>query len=149
MFLKRHRQSALLHAVRRHRASSQHELIQLLLKAGISATQASVSRDLRELGLVKVDGRYQHLPLPGRLRRTGPDDPSRGLITSVEPIGANLIVVRTRVGAASTVAIEIDALRSAEIAGTVAGDDTILVVIRSRAAQGRALAQLRRLRSAS
>lgn len=146
MVEKRRRQTALLRVVREHAAGSQRELIRLLQGAGLSATQASVSRDLRELGLVKVDGRYQHLPRPGRADRAGPRGPLGELIISMEPIGANLILVHTRVGAAPAVAIEMDALQAEEIAGTLAGDDTILVAVRSRAAQGQAVARLQRLR---
>jgi transcriptional regulator of arginine metabolism len=145
---KRRRQTALLRVVRDHAAGSQRELIRFLRKAGFSATQASVSRDLRELGLVKVNGRYQHLPRPGRIGQAAPGGPFHELITSMEPIGANLVLVRTRVGAAPAVAIEIDARHADEIAGTLAGDDTILVVVRSRAAQGRAVVLLQRLRGA-
>jgi transcriptional regulator of arginine metabolism len=146
MIEKRRRQTALLRIVREHSAGSQRELIRLLQKAGFTATQASVSRDLRELGLVKVDGRYRRLPRPGRTDAVGATGPFSELVTSMQPIGAHLILLHTRVGAAPTVAIEIDALHADEIAGTLAGDDTILIAVRSRAAQGRAVARLQRLR---
>ena len=64
------------------------------------------------------------------------------LIISVEPVGANLIVVRTPPGGANAVAVEWDAKHVPEIAGTVAGDDTIFIAVRSRSAQGRLLAML-------
>lgn len=139
---KRRRQSALLRLVRRQAAANQAQIVQMLRDAGFEATQASVSRDLRELGLVKVNGRYQSVASLARARGAAPADALHELITSIEPVGANLIVVHVRVGAASTVAVEIDRHRSADIAGTIAGDDTILVAVKSRSAQGRALALL-------
>ena len=64
------------------------------------------------------------------------------LIIATEPIGANLIVVRTASGSANAVAIDLDRRGLSDIAGTVAGDDTIFVAVRSRAAQGRVVAFL-------
>jgi len=143
---KRQRQTALLHLARQRGATSQLEIVRMLRKQGIAATQTSVSRDLRELGLVKVQGRY--VPA-ARVLRVGPHPPAEGplheLITQAEPVGANLIVVRTRVGAANAVAAELDETHAPDIAGTLAGDDTIFVAVRSRSAQGRVLAMLNQL----
>ena len=143
---KRRRQTALLRLLRKQPVANQNEIVQLLTASGILAAQASVSRDVRELGLVKVNGRYvlaAHLA-PRRPAHT-PEAPLSELITMVDPVGANLIIVRTRIGAASTVAVEIDRTASPDIAGTLAGDDTVFVAVRSRSAQGRAVALLRRL----
>ncbi len=143
MIHKRRRQAALLRLVHERPTRSQAELARLLSRGGHLATQASVSRDIRELGLVKVNGRYLS---PGRLRRNGaaaPELAENELITAVDPVGANLVVVRTRVGAASAVAVELDRVGLAEIAGTLAGDDTVFVAVRSRSAQGRVVAFLR------
>lgn len=141
---RRTRQAALLKLVRRQQLASQEEMVALLHKQGFNVTQASVSRDVRELGLVRVDGRY----VPAD--RVGAEGAEAGaapygseLIISVEPVGANLIVIKTPPGAASTVAVELDGRQVPQIAGTVAGDDTIFVAVRSRAAQGQALALLK------
>lgn len=139
---KRRRQTALLRIVRGQAVTNQNELVHHLKKAGITATQTSISRDVRELGLVKVGGRY--MPAT-RLRGGGPESPLSELITTIEPVGSNLIVVRTRIGAASAVAVEIDCAASPAIVGTVAGDDTVFVAVRSRSAQGQTLALLKRL----
>jgi len=143
---KRRRQTALLRIVRGQAVANQDDMVHLLKKCDIEATQTSISRDVRELGLVKVGGRY--VPA-ARLTLRRAVDPGEGqlseLITLVEPVGANLIVLRTRIGAASTVAIEIDRVASPDIAGTVAGDDTVFVAVRSRSAQGRAVVLLKRL----
>lgn len=146
---KRHRQAALLRLVRERAVANQRQMVRTLRQLGFAATQASVSRDLRELGLVKVDGVYRALARLGSGRAVAaPADPLSKLITAVEPVGANLIVVRTRVGAASTVAVELDRRQCPEIAGTIAGDDTIFVAVRSRSAQGRAVALLQRVATA-
>lgn len=142
---KRRRQSALLRLIRQERVSSQAEIVSRLAGMGFAATQASVSRDLRELGLIKVGGRY--VPA-GRVVGRAPapaDGPVSELITDVAAVGANLVVVRTREGAASAVAVELDHHALPEVAGTLAGDDTIFVAVRSRSAQGRVVAMLRGL----
>lgn len=138
---KTRRQTALRRLVKRHHAHDQQELVALLQEQGIPATQASVSRDLRELGLVKVDGEYVSAE---RLSR-GRDGAFRNeLITSAEPVGAHLIVIHTIVGGAGAVAVEVDRRHIPDVVGTIAGDDTIFVAVRSRSAQGRVLAQLLR-----
>lgn len=135
---KTRRQATLLRLVRRRRIATQDELVQLINEAGFSATQASISRDLRELGLVKLAGAYAPLPALS----AGRDGPETDLITSAVPAGANLLIVRTAVGAAAPVAVEIDRRAWPEVVGTVAGDDTVFVAVTGRAAQGRVLARL-------
>jgi transcriptional regulator of arginine metabolism len=142
---KRKRQVALLKLVRGQVVANQNEMVRLLKAAGNAATQTSVSRDVRELGLLKVRGRYVPATQVTARAARQPESPLSELITTLEPAGANLIVVRTRIGAANTVAVEIDHAAIPDIVGTVAGDDTILVAVRSRSAQGRVMALLRRL----
>lgn len=139
---KRTRQTALQRIMRSHAVSRQEDLVRLLEQQGFQATQASVSRDLRELGLVKLDGRYRRLEDLARVAAARREAPKNELVIDMQPVGANLIVLRTTNGAASTVAVEIDRLRSDDIVGTLAGDDTIFVAVRSRSSQGRALARL-------
>lgn len=143
MQAKPERQAALLKLIRKQSAASQSEIVEELQVRGFSATQASISRDLRELGLVKIDGHYRMLDRAAAAN-TAPSDPLNELITAVEPVGANLIIVRTKPGAASAIAAVIDNQSAADVAGTIAGDDTIFIAVRSRSAQGRAIAALRR-----
>lgn len=138
--MKAKRQAAVLRIVQRQRVASQQELARRLRAWGCRATQASLSRDLRELGLVKLDGRYV---APGRLFGAGRREAFSELVTRVIPVGAHLVVVRTAVGAAGAVAAELDRRGLPEIAGTLAGDDTIFIAVGSRSAQGRVLAALR------
>jgi transcriptional regulator of arginine metabolism len=135
------RQTALLRLVRQQVVSNQGEMVELLKEKGFRVTQASVSRDVRELGLVRVAGRY----VPAARVTTGVRSGALSvvvneLINSAEPVGSNLIVVGTPPGAANTVAAELDQKRFPQIAGTLAGDDTVFVAVRSRSAQGRVLA---------
>ncbi len=143
------RQAALQRLVRTQTVGSQDEMVIELRRLGFASTQASISRDVRELGLVKLHGRYR-TPAQISVPQAGPGAPGpggsdNGLITGVEPIGANFVLLRTPPGAASAVAANLDRRGLAEIVGTIAGDDTVLVAVRSRAAQGRVLLSLRTL----
>ena len=137
---KSRRQKALLAIIRARAVRNQLEMVRRLQDSGVTATQASVSRDIRELGLVKVNGRYGTAE-----RMFGGGDKSAGneLITKIEAAGANLIVVRTLIGSANAVAVELDRMDVPEIVGTVAGDDTFFVAVKSRTAQGRVTAILK------
>lgn len=111
--------------------SSQTELVEKLRGAGLRATQASVSRDLNELGIAKHDGRYSIPDLK-------PEIPAiRG--SEFLPVGDNLIVGRCSPGLASAIAVRIDAEGLDEIVGTIAGDDTIFVAVDGPDAQASAI----------
>ncbi len=113
--------------------ASQGELVELLSRHGVKVDQSTVSRDLRELGAVRLPGGGYALPgLPGGEAPTGEEELARGLRSyalSVEASG-NLVVVRTAPGNAHAMAVIVDRARLPQVAGTVAGDDTILVVVR-------------------
>lgn len=143
---KNTRQAALLKIVDHQPVSSQEELVRLLHEIGYEATQSSISRDVRELGLVRIQGRY--VPAKRLDMEALADVRSiyeNELIKFCEPVGANMVVIKTPIGAASAVAVDLDRKEWPEIIGTVAGDDTIFVAVRSRAAQGRVLSRIRRV----
>lgn len=123
----RHQRQALLRElVASLRLTSQSDIVAALAHRGVTATQATVSRDLDELGIAKVRGAdgelsYQ-LPEPGGLGQL-----LRQFVTAVAASG-NLAVVRTPPGAAGTVASAIDAAQLHGVLATVQGDDTLLVV---------------------
>jgi transcriptional regulator of arginine metabolism len=134
MVMKARRKAVILELVDREAITSQEQLREKLRERGIEATQATLSRDIRELGLVKrsVDGAY---------RRSGGDVPGPGgeaalrraveeYLRTQETI-EQLLVLRTDPGQAQSLAIAIDRARLSEIAGTIGGDDTILVICRS------------------
>ncbi len=144
--VKTKRQAKLLEIVRTQSVTTQTELAALLVKAGTNCTQVSVSRDIRELGLVKRDGRYVMPDAP-----TGAPDIDDlastvgGFIQTVDIVGPNLVVVRTLPGTAHSVALLLDAVDWPGLAGSVAGDDTIFVAVHSSKAGGTVVRNLRRL----
>lgn len=139
---KQARQSALLEIVRTRSTANQRQIADWLGKAGFEATQASISRDVRELGLVKLAGRYLAPDAAGTQAQRAGIPPQAELIHSASPAGANLVVVRTAIGSANSVAVMLDGMAPPEIVGTIAGDDTIFVAVRSRSGQGSVLAML-------
>jgi len=120
---RRHRE--ILALLRKRRVASQGEIVTALRKRGVGATQPSVSRDLQELGVVKVGGHYVTPPL----RLTPPRELAEAahLVRAVRPAGPHLTVVLTVVGSAQSVALALDHAGFPEVVGTVAGDDTIFV----------------------
>jgi transcriptional regulator of arginine metabolism len=132
--MKARRKAIILELVESEAITSQEQLREKLRERGIEATQATLSRDIRELGLVKraADGAY---------RRAAPDTPAGNgeatlrraveeYLRTQETI-EQLLVLRTDPGQAQSLAVAIDRARLAEIAGTIGGDDTILVICRS------------------
>lgn len=130
---KRERHALILASIRQNRVTSQEALRELLAREGIEVTQATLSRDIRELRLVKVPGGDgpPHYSLPDEWEST----PSLGsllpaLFQSADGVD-NLLVVRTMKGGAQTVAAAIDWEEWPEVLGTLAGDDTILIILRT------------------
>ena len=124
--------------VEREEVHSQQDLRARLKKRGIETTQATLSRDIQELGLVKraADGAYARVnqaPVPV----AAPTDSLRRqmsvLLRGVERVD-QMLVLRTDPGQAQALGVAIDRARLKEVAGTVAGDDTILVICRGRSA---------------
>ncbi|HKG81182.1 MAG TPA: hypothetical protein VKA78_17225, partial [Pyrinomonadaceae bacterium] len=112
---------------------TQEDLRALLDRAGVAATQSSVSRDLEELGVVKHHGHYT---LP-RANGTA----ARGLL-SLNQAGESLVIARTIPGLASAVAVEIDAAAIPDVVGTIAGEDTIFIAVRDAKAQRAAVKEI-------
>ena len=132
MASKSARHAAILDAIRAQRVTSQDQLRELLEDAGFAVTQATVSRDIRELRLVKVPGAegIGHYTLPEEWESTPPlQSLLPALYASAEGTG-NLLVVRTMTGGAQAVALAIDWEEWPEVLGTIAGDDTILLICR-------------------
>ena len=126
---KSHRHGAILDVVNRGAAHTQQDIAEALARKGVRATQATISRDIQELGLIRSGGGYRSSA-----------SLVRELVLSIELV-ENLAVVKTPPGTANLVARRIDESALPGIAGTVAGDDTILVVLRQRGA-GRSLKEL-------
>lgn len=115
---------------------TQDELVSILKKAGYNVTQATVSRDIKELHLVKVpmhDGRYKY-SLPADNRFNPLEKLKRALVDSFISIDDtdNLIVLKTLPGNANAIGALIDSLEWDEIMGTICGDDTILIICKTK-----------------
>ena len=131
---KPQRQHRILRVLEEQPVSSQAQLVQLLEAEGVVATQATVSRDLEELGAVKVripGGAMAYAIPDGHRERVPSDDHLKRLLGEfvVEvAFSLNLVVLRTPPGSAHVVASAIDRYSMPDTLGTVAGDDTVLVV---------------------
>ena len=131
MIAKKARQGRILEIVRNHSIRSQEELSAHLGMENVPVTQSTLSRDIRELGLIKVRGRYQSpgdmVPATsnGHLRRA-----LQQYVLSTA-ISGNIVVIKTSPGNAHSVCVVLDAAQWPEVLGTVAGDDTIFVLAKS------------------
>jgi len=144
------RQRAILELVRTRVIRTQEDLVEALRRRRVAATQTTVSRDIRELGLLRVhdDSGPRYIAAAAeldadaayaRVRRA-----LREHVQTLEFVDL-LGIVHTAPGSASLVAAAIDAGRFDELAGTVAGDDTVLIVSRSRPAAQRLLVRLKHM----
>ena len=120
------RRAAIARILRQSAVRRQSELVALLRREGVDATQSSVSRDLRELGVAKAGDRYL-LPSSEDALTPSHFEAVSGFLKEFRHAGACLTVLRTMVGSAQSVAIAIDKARWPEVVGTIAGDDTIFI----------------------
>jgi transcriptional regulator of arginine metabolism len=131
--MKTQRQAAILRVIRERRIESQDDLKDALASVGIVVTQATLSRDIRELGLAKLadsGGAYYAHPHKGAVRpELGQVLPT--LLVSVDGVGPFLIL-KTASGSAGAVTEALDQAGWTEIIGTIAGDDTVLVITRNQ-----------------
>ncbi|HXV86001.1 MAG TPA: hypothetical protein VD793_04845 [Gemmatimonadales bacterium] len=146
--MKAQRQAVVLRLVRQRRVESQEHLRELLSTEGIEVTQATLSRDIRELRLTKVadagGGSHYAAPAEGAAVRPPLQQLLPTLLLSLHGVGA-LLVVKTPAGSASTVAEALDAEGLPEIVGTIAGDNTILIITSGPRAQRALSARLKGL----
>lgn len=142
---RRKRHLKILELISTRGLHTQEELAAALAEAGWEVTQSSVSRDIAALGLVKVAGAYRK-PEPAAVRSEDPDERriADGLI-GIDPAAGALLVLHTLPGEASRVGAALDRLAWPEIAGTIAGDDTIFIALRDAPGRRRVLKALERL----
>jgi len=135
------RQEAILEILQQQPVARQTELVALLQNRGINATQSSVSRDLRQLGISKLNQGYTQ---PQTVIESNGMDPAipGDFVREIQTAGANLTVIKTAVGAAQRVAVYLDRSGWMEIVGTLSGDDTIFVATRSASEQRRLVTRL-------
>jgi transcriptional regulator of arginine metabolism len=127
------RQSAILETIASAEVGTQNDLVAALRKKGVAATQVSISRDIAELGLVKVGGFYRAATAESGAH--DPELPLRTFVRAVKAAGPNLTVVRCDTGAAPRVGLVLDGLALPGLVGTLAGDDTVFVACDSAASQ--------------
>lgn len=142
--LKAKRQQKIIGIIGSAAVSTQGLLVKELKRGGFPCTQASVSRDIAELGLIKISGRYalsdesQALPDLAEFAQSIKD-----FLRHAEVVGKNMVVVKTIPGTAQGVAEFLDKSNWAGLAGTVAGDNTIFVAVRDAGAAGRIVRNLK------
>jgi transcriptional regulator of arginine metabolism len=152
MSTKPERQRAILAAVHAEAVATQAELKALLKARGFDVDQATLSRDIKELGLLKVpvDGGYRYAPL----EEANPIVPAKssallGRFAKLVEMAGQLVVIRTDPGNASPVAEAIDHLAWSEVVGTLAGDNTVFVACKSGPSARRVAGRLAQLRKGS
>lgn len=132
--MKRNRQEKLLELISRYEIDTQDELIARLRECGYDVTQATVSRDIRDLKIVKMmtrKGSYRYV-LPKQANEGASPKFSTALIDSIVHVDSacNIVVIKTYPGLANAVAVGIDHMNFSQILGCVAGDDTIMIATR-------------------
>ena len=137
---KRH--AAILQILREQIVGRQTVLVELLRQQGIEATQSSVSRDLKQLGVTKLGQGYAPTD-PGFTDDDRDQSMFGDFVRDIQTAGANLTVIKTAIGAAQRVAVYLDRTGWPEIIGTLSGDDTIFIATGSAAEQRRLVTRLR------
>lgn len=149
--MKYSRHSKILDIIRKDEIETQEDLAVHLRESGFNITQATVSRDIKELRLIKVltkEGRYKYATLnqhessmSERFRKLFRDS-----VISID-YAQNIIVVKTLVGAGNAAAAALDALDLKDVVGSLAGDDTIFILIRNPENVEEAISELQKLLS--
>lgn len=136
---RRKRQLKILELVATQAIRTQEELSTRLAEEGWEVTQPTLSRDIQQLGLVKMEGAYRRPPTGEQF---APDSDERRIaegMIGADPAGDALVVIRTPPGEANRVGAALDRLAWSEVVGTIAGDDTIFVAVKDQPAQRRFL----------
>lgn len=136
------RRSTIMQIVRAQPVAGQQELVKILRQHGFIATQSSVSRDLRELGVAKSGDRYIIPPPHATASTHDLFVPIARFVREIRTAGTTLTVIKTATGAASSVALAIDHADWPEVVGTVSGDDTIFAATADAKAQRQLLERL-------
>jgi transcriptional regulator of arginine metabolism len=138
------RRGAIVRILREGLVRRQEDLVRLLKKAGHEVTQSSISRDLRDLGVLKASGRYV-LPPDEVTRANGDFGTLTQFVRALRRAGPSITVLRTTIGAAQSVAVAIDKAEWPEVAGTISGDDTIFIATANTRDQDALVSRLRTL----
>ena len=138
------RRAEILRILKKYPIARQEDLVRELSERGMDATQSSISRDLKDLGVAKVGERYlapQNVRAPGEARF----ELLAGFVRQIATAGPSLTVIRTSTGAAQSVAVALDESGWREIVGTISGDDTIFVATSNPRQQQLLVARLEKI----
>ena len=147
--MKTRRHAKILELINEHSVDTQEELLRLLREDGFDVTQATVSRDIKELRLVKTlsnDGKYRY----STRKETGKDLSSKFFSLLADSsisidCARNIVVIKALTGMAQAICAAMDGLHWESVVGTLAGDDTIFVVTRDDESAERLVAELKRI----
>ena len=147
--MKNARQNKILELIEEYEISTQEALIQKLAEVGYESTQTTISRDIRQLRLIKGPtgrGTYKYVTPDVRHGNDAPGHNSAftDAVLKID-FAQNLVVVKTMSGMANAIAVCIDSLKISDIVGSVAGDDTILLVFRSTEIAEKVTADLKKV----
>ena len=129
---KNTRQQKLIQIIQGKRISNQHDLLEELKQAEVHSNQATLSRDLNELGVFKVKGIYC-------LPKIESGESQLVDQFAIETAGENLIVIKSSPGKASAIGFIVDSLKLSEVIGTLAGDDTVFIAVKNKKDQSKTL----------
>lgn len=129
---KNTRQQKLIQIIQGKRISNQHDLLEELKQAEVHSNQATISRDLNELGVFKVKGIYC-------LPKIESGESQLVDQFAIETAGENLIVIKSSPGKASAIGFIVDSLKLSEVIGTLAGDDTVFIAVKNKKDQSKTL----------
>lgn len=148
--MKTLRQTKILELIKENHIETQSDLLEMLRKEGFSVTQATVSRDIKEMRLVKVldtDGTYKY----ASESVSAAEEASHSYLFSTAVLSIDyahtIVVIKTRSGMAQAVCAALDSTRRAGVLGSIAGDDTIFVATRTDAASANLVSDLKKLMS--
>jgi len=149
--MKGQRQVKIREIITNNEIETQDDLVESLFNAGFNVTQATVSRDIKELQLIKVpldDGRYKY-SMPADLRYNPLQRLKRALTDHFTSIDCteNLVVMKCLPGTANTICVLLDGMDWGEIMGTICGDDTILIICRTKKESDKVVKQITALLS--
>ena len=145
---RKERLNIILQTIEKNNISTQEQLTEKLLSDGFSVSQATISRDIKELNLIKIEdgcGGYKYAkPMGDDVLSPQIVSLFKQIVTSIE-CANNLIVIKTLAGNAGTAGMAIDQMKLPQILGTIAGDDTVLIIANNNAGADVVLKSLRTL----
>lgn len=147
--MKKKRLEKILELIARYPIDTQEELLRLLHEAGFEVTQATVSRDIKELRLMKMlspEGKYRYAPAKEEAKENSAKFYSLFTDSAVSVgFAQNIVCVKCMTGMANAVCAAMDTIRRDDVVGTLSGDDTIFILMKNEEAAGRIAGELKNL----